>query len=153
MRRTLLLVVLVTFLSMPGMTASSAAAVGEVTITADQPFGSDGTFTATGGPICTSGTTTESPVRITEGRRSAALTFHLDKSFVCDDGSGSFTVQISARVQPCDANDYGAWAITRGTGSYTDLRGAGSLIGSYYPTDSCDAEGVVDVFSGRLTVR
>ena len=152
MRRTLLLIVLVTFLSMPGM-AGSSAAVGEVTITADQPFGAAGTFTATGGPICASGTTTESPVRITEGRRSRALTFHLDKSFVCDDGSGSFTVLISARVQPCDANDYGSWAVTRGTGSYTDLRGAGTLVGSYYPTDACDAEGVVDVFSGRLTVR
>jgi hypothetical protein len=56
-------------------------------------------------------------------------------------------------VQPCDPTDAGTWAVVGGTGRYSGLRGAGTLVGDYYPTDVCDAVGVVDHLSGSYLLR
>ena len=153
MRRMPVLLLFTAVLALMGTGPIAAAETGDVTITADAPFGGPGIFTATGDLVCPSGTTSESPVQVTGGNQARALTFHLDKTFICGDGSGSFTLRINAHVQPCDAHDYGGWAVVAGSGAYAGLRGAGTLVGTYYPTDACDAEGIVDVFSGRLTAR
>ena len=150
MLRNIVIVLALLLLTAAPVSADTARGSEAVTFASDTSFGRVGTFTASGGTLCAAGTTSDGPVRVTEGRRSAALTFHLERTFICDDGSGTWTVRIQAHVQPCDENDYGSWVVTGGTGAYTALRGAGQLIGTYYPGDACNAEGIVDEFSGRM---
>ena len=134
--------------------APAAAAAVPVEVVVDVPFdGSPGSFTATGPGLCAGGTYTDSAIRTTGANgRARTLTFHLDRTFTCSDGSGSFTVRISAHWQPCDATNSGTWVVLRGDGDYTDLHAAGQLVGSYVGADTCDPEGVVDVLSGRGTL-
>ncbi len=79
------------------------------------------------------------------------FTFHLERTFVCADGSGSFTVRLNARWHPCDTTNSGTWVVLRGTGAYADLSGAGRLTGTYSGADPCDPSGVQDVLTGRTT--
>jgi hypothetical protein len=109
-----------------------------------------GTFTAEGGVVCGSGTTDDDVV-VRGGRRT--VTFHVRKTFTCADGSGTFVVQIQARLQPCDATNSGNWVFVDGTGAYEGLRGAGSLVGTYAPGDSCTADRVDDHLVGSMILR
>jgi hypothetical protein len=129
----------------------SAASATPVTIDARASFDSPvGTFTASGASFCESGTTSTSPGRVVGS--NTAITFHLTTTLTCADGSGSVTLRIQARVQPCDATDAGAWVVAGGTGEYERLRGAGTLVGTYFPGDVCGSEGIVDHFTGHLAL-
>jgi hypothetical protein len=78
------------------------------------------------------------------------LNFKNLKTFTCADGSGTFTLRINAQVMPCSSTDRGVWSVAGGTGAYERLRGAGTLVGSYFPNDACDAEGIDDHLTGTL---
>lgn len=106
-----------------------------------------GTFTADSDLLCASGTTSDSTLVAGNGR---TITFHNLKTFECADGTGSFTLRLEARVQPCDATTSGTWNVAGGTGDYANLRGAGTLVGTYFPTDACDAIGIDDHLTGQL---
>ena len=154
MRRTLVLGIPCVLLSI--MTAplpAQAAAAAPVSIDVVSPFDGLTTFTASGGSLCASGTATVVEFRGTGSDHAAAFTFHLVRTFTCADGSGTFSLRIQAAVQPCDPTDAGAWVVVGGTGRYAGLRGAGTLVGDYYPTDACDAVGVVDHLSGMMVAR
>ena len=154
MRRTLLLGGSCLLLSiMTSTLPAHAGAAAPVSIDADSTFGGSSTFTASGGGLCASGTVSDAGFRGTGSDHAAALTFHLVKTFTCADGSGSFSLRVQASVQPCDPTDAGAWAVAGGTGRYAGLRGAGTLVGDYYPTNACDAVGVVDHLSGIMVTR
>jgi len=153
MRRSLLLGIPCVLFSIMTPLPALAGAAEPVSIVSDSSFAGSSTFTASGGGLCASGTASDDGARITGADRAAALTFHLVKTFTCADGSGSFSLQIQARVQPCDPSDAGTWAVVGGTGRYAGLRGAGTLVGDYYPTDACDAVGVVDHLSGMMVAR
>ena len=151
--RTVLVVPLAAVLS--AAAAAPASAAEPVGVVVDVPFdGSPGSFTAEGAGLCAGGTYTDSDIRTTaEGRgRERTLTFHLDRTFTCADGSGSFTVRISAHWHPCDATNAGTWVVLRGDGDYSDLHAAGQLVGNYVGAENCELEGVVDVLSGRATL-
>ncbi len=105
-----------------------------------------GTFTARG-PVCGSGITSDVVVVTSRGRR---LFFDVRKTFTCADGSGTFTFHILATVRPCDPLDHGIWTVVGGTGRYDDLRGAGTDVGRYFPGDSCNADGIDDIFTGVM---
>ena len=155
MRRTSAVLVVPLAAAVSAVAAAPAAAAEPVEVVVDVPFdGSPGSFTADGAGLCAGGTYTDSDIRTTgAGRgRERTLTFHLDRTFTCSDGSGSFTVRISAHWQPCDATNAGTWVVLRGNGDYADLHGAGQLVGSYVGAENCELEGVVDVLSGRATL-
>ena len=136
-----------------GAVPASAASSSPVLIEAPTPFGGDGTFTATGDAVCSSGTTSEVSSFGTGSDRSRAFTFHVVKTFACDDGSGTVTVRLDAVVRPCSPTDLGSWVVVGGTEQYAGLRGAGTLVGTYFPGDACSAEGVVDRLSGMMVTR
>jgi hypothetical protein len=124
----------------------------QLSIDAQSRFdGPNGTFTAQGAGLCESGTTTADGVSVSvDGRR---LVFDVRTTFTCADGSGTWAVHIVATVEPCDAFDYGTWDVTGGTGAYRRLRATGQLVGTYMlgsstPSDSCNADGIVDHYRG-----
>jgi hypothetical protein len=135
--------------ALPG-TASAAAVAVEATIDVHSDFSNPaGTFTADSPVLCEEGTTSDQ-TRITGSDR--VLNFKNIKTFTCADGSGTFTLRINAQVMPCDNTDRGAWSVIGGTGVYEGLRGAGTLVGTYFPNDACDAEGIDDHLTGRLVL-
>jgi len=132
--------------ALPALAAASAPVEAIIDVHQDftQPTG---TFTAESELLCESGTTSDL-VRVTGNEVN--LNFHVLKTFTCADGSGTFTLRLQAHVMPCAANDWGSWSVAGGTGDYENLRGAGTVIGTYSPTNACDAEAIDDHFEGRL---
>ena len=133
----------------PGQATASSADT-RVSIVATENFvAGTGTFEATGGGLCSAGTTSQPDgVTITEHRRT--LTFQLDKVFTCSDGSGTFTLQLRAWYLPCAPSNRGVWSIIGGTGDYASLRGSGQLVGTYFPA-ACEDGGVEDVYTGHAS--
>ena len=132
------------------LTAPIAAAVTAESTTIDVRSnfdGSPGTFTTDSDLVCASGTTTDSTII---AGREVVLTFHNLKTFICADGTGSFTLRIQARVRPCESTTTGVWSVAWGAGRYEDLRGSGSLVGTYFPSDACSAVGIDDHLTGQL---
>ncbi len=72
-------------------------------------------------------------------------TFHLIKTLTCDDGSGTFQILVNASTAPSSPGTLGGFSVVGGTGDYTGLRGAGSLVGTN------TSSGIIDVYMGRLT--
>ena len=44
----------------------------------------------------------------------------------------------------------GVWHVTGGTGAYSNLQGDGTLVGTYFPGDGCNATGIVDHYDGVM---
>ena len=129
------------------LSVSASEASRRVTVDVHSAFDSPtGTFTARG-PICGSGITSDVVIVTSKGSR---LFFDDRKTFTCADNSGTFTFHILATVRPCDPLDHGIWMVVGGTGRYEDLRGAGADIGRYFPGDSCNANGIDDIFIGVM---
>jgi hypothetical protein len=126
------------------------AAASDATIEVHQPFDQpEGTFTADSDVLCASGTTSD-VVRLTGN--GSVINIRDIKTFTCADGSGTFTLKIQAQVRPCETTDQGAWTVIGGTGDYEQLRGAGTLVGTYFPNNACDAEGINDRLTGKLVL-
>jgi len=64
------------------------------------------------------------------------------KTLVCDDGSGSFTIEVNAATVFGTPNDQGGWAVLGGTDDYATLSGGGNLVGTYVP------DGIIDLYTG-----
>ena len=92
---------------------AAAANTSTVTIVAQESFGEVGSFRAVGGSLCATGST-DSPGGTTVTERRRTLTFDLEKTFTCADGSGTFTVEIRAWYLPCRPPDRGVWTVVRG---------------------------------------
>jgi hypothetical protein len=122
--------------------AAPASAATKTVITLDSV--ATETFTATGGVVCGSGTATTDFDHFGGSGHSAAGSFHLTKTLVCDDGSGSFTIVVNAATVFGSPGDQGGWAVLSGTGQYATLSGGGKLVGTYVP------DGIIDVYSGSL---
>jgi Na+/melibiose symporter-like transporter len=131
------------------LTATLAAAApvpAVIDVTAE--FAQPGVFVAVSDALCESGTTTDVATASTAG---PVTTFDDLKTFTCQDGSGTFTLHIVARVIGCAATDSGTWKVVGGTGDYESLKGQGQLTGTYFGgTSSCDAVGIVDHLTGKL---
>ena len=127
-------------------TASAAPAVTVITI--DVNFITGETFTATGGVVCDSGVAVTDPVSVAGGGRQGrgVFSFHLIKTLTCDDGSGSFMILVDAATAPRSPGTLGGFAVVGGIGDYSDLRGAGSLVGT-----SLSETEIMDVYTGRLS--
>jgi hypothetical protein len=119
---------------------TTLAASGSTTITLNS-FATE-TFTATGGVVCPSGTATTDFHKF--GGGPVAGSFHLTKTLVCTDGSGSFTIVVNAATVFGSPDDQGGWAVLSGTGAYATLHGGGNVVGTYV------ADGIIDVYTGSL---
>jgi hypothetical protein len=103
-----------------------------------------GTFTASGGAICASGTTSDVVDAFQHG---TILAFHDLKTFTCADGSGTFTLDVWAATKVGAPIDIGVWSVVSGTDAYELLRGRGTLIGTYIP------DGIDDHLVGVTRLR
>ena len=121
-----------------------AAGATAVEIEVTGVFGGPETFTTTGGVLCPSGTATTEISHFGGSDHSAAGSFHGEKTLVCADGSGTFTITFDAATVYGSPQDQGGWHVVGGTGAYETLRGGGNLVGTYIP------DGIVDHFTGRV---
>ncbi len=131
--------------------AAAAATVAPVTIDIHGAFSDEhGSFVADSPYLCAGGTTSDF-VRFV-GHGSVVLIKDV-KTFDCADGSGSFTLRAQAKVRGCEATDSFNWVVAGGTGAYASLHGAGKGIGTYFPPNACEAEGIDDHLTGMLVLH
>jgi hypothetical protein len=120
-------------------TASPSATAGspqDVTITSLMVIAANGPNTGTfdargdagaGGLICQRGTVAD---LVTIDRQAFAsgrlLDFTVPKRFTCDDGSGTFVVELVVHIDPVLRTETFTWRVLRGTAAYIRLQGAGT---------------------------
>jgi hypothetical protein len=126
------------------LAAPASSMAGSMTVITLDSFESGETFTATGGVVCPDGTATTDFKNFGGSPNSHAGSFHLTKTLVCTDGSGSFTIVVNAATVFGSPGDQGGWAVLDGTGDYATLSGGGQIRGTYVP------EGIVDTYTGAL---
>jgi hypothetical protein len=131
-----------------GVVPAAAAPPQSTTFTVVERFDSPaGVFTSDGSVVCASGTTTNDTFA-TGFQSDRGVIFHVRKTITCNDGSGSFTLQLQAR-SGFNVGDmtFGPWVVLEGTGDYEDLRGRGTVTGTFIPG------GVSDAYAGWLAFR
>ena len=102
-----------------------------------------GTFDTVRGPICTSGTVADTRlVWMVGGPDANPYVLTVNKTFTCDDGSGTFFARLLVRGN--GGVETFTWVILGGTGTYHGLLGLGS--GSTVPTEG----GVTNTYTGYL---
>jgi len=138
-------------LDQPGGAAAVASA--RAFITADMTLPDDpsgtipGEFQARGaavhrGLLCPSGTV----LGARNGDGGPLFDFTVAYTFTCDDGSGTFGIDLSVRLfKP--RRTFFIWSVTDGTGDYTGLLGGGFGIGRPSPLGS---DVVRDWYMGRI---
>jgi hypothetical protein len=146
MRRTTLVVTILA--TVVGVPPAVAAPPQTQTFTVVEQFEPEsGEFTSDGSVVCASGTTSNNTFG--SGFQSdRGVIFHVRKTITCDDGSGTFILQLQARLG-FNVGDmtFGPWVVLSGTGDYANLRGAGTVTGTQ--TEG----GVTDVYVGWLALR
>jgi hypothetical protein len=104
-----------------------------------------GTFDTGRGPTCTSGTVADTRlVWIVGGPDVNPYVLTVNKTFTCDDGSGTFFARLLVRGN--GGVETFTWVILGGTGRYHDLFGLGS--GSTVPFKG--GGGVTNTYTGYL---
>jgi hypothetical protein len=119
-----------------------------LTISGQTTFGSPGAFqTSPGSGLCATGTTSDSNIGqlfSTGGQSGRHIIFHDQKTFTCDDGSGTFTMNLQVMLVFGNPADSFSWRIISGTGAYTNLHGTGSGVGLEF------ANSVDDSYTGSV---
>jgi hypothetical protein len=145
MRRTTLLVaILATAL---GGIPAVAAPPQTTTFTVVEQFEPEsGVFTSDGSVVCASGTTSNDTFG-SGFQSNRGVIFHVRKTITCDDGSGTFVLQLQARAG-FNVGDmtFGPWVVLSGTGDYANLQGRGTVTGTAL------AGGVSDLYVGWLAL-
>jgi hypothetical protein len=104
-----------------------------------------GTFTASGSRlICRSGDVIDTRLVLLKGSFETDFVLTVDKTFTCDDGSGTFFARLLVRMS--GGVETFVWVILGGTGRYHDLFGLGS--GTTVPFDG--GGGVTNTYLGYL---
>jgi hypothetical protein len=153
--RTHRIVLIVSAISMGAvMPAASASATTPSAVHFDVPttFGAVNRFTASGaavdnGLICSRGDVIDVIGKASGFQSGLGGNFLVVKEFVCDDGSGSFTVKLQVRLDFRAGTDTFSWVILGGTSDYADLHGRGSGVG----VDGAE-NFVRDVYDGAVHV-
>ena len=158
MKKTIVLLLIFALLSLtlPVVTAA-ASSPEDVTIVSpmvlppvlppgEAPYG---TFEASGpavdaGVICPSGDVYDTGARVVSGENKKFTNLFVHKLFVCDDGSGTFEMDLIVRLIPGSTVN---WRITSGGGEYVRLHGTGKL------TSQALSEGhLIDTYIGGLHI-
>ena len=146
MRRTTLMVAILA--AALGVLPAAAAPPQTQTFTVVEQFEPEsGVFTSDGSVVCPSGTTSNNTFG--SGFQSdRGVIFHVRKTITCDDGTGTFILQLQARLG-FNVGDmtFGPWVVLSGTGRYENLHGAGTVTGTQ--TEG----GVSDTYVGWLALR
>jgi hypothetical protein len=137
-----LVLVLVLLVALAATAGASSRTPVTLTVTT-LVIGGTGTFVADG-VVCPDGTTSD--VAFTTGGGNVAI-YHSDKTFVCADGSGTFTIQLTASRYAGVPGTTGTWKVATGTGAYESLKGSGKLVGTDLP-----GGGITDVFTGKVSL-
>ena len=126
-----------------------AAPATESTITIDVEFAGPESFTATGGAVCPSGTSsTDGSASFGGSKNRGRFTFHVVKTLTCDGDAGAFKLLVDVAQNPDGSGTKGGFAVGEGTGSMAGIHGGGEVVGTNYP----DGTGITDVYTGRLTI-
>lgn len=75
------------------------------------------------------------------------MRFKLDKTFTCDDRSGTFTLRLDVERDSLTGQTTATWDVTGGTLAYTSLHGHGSLKG----IPNANQTLLIDHYTGTLT--
>jgi len=139
----------IALLAVTGLPALAAPPL-DVSIIAEEtiPASTGGTFLASGGAvatglICPAGTTSNV---VGPAHGTTVVTFRVDKTFTCTDGSGTFTARMNVRLDPVTGETEASWRVVTGSGSYALLRGTGKLIG----VPIVVGISITDYYTGRL---
>jgi len=128
-----------------GAAPAVAQATGTVFRVVEIFDGSPGVFTSDGSVVCPSGKTSNVTSRTEFG--GGRTLFNVQKTVTCNDGSGTFVLQIYAFSGFAGDGTFGPWFVRSGTGDYANLRGNGRVVGTPIPN------GISDVYTGRLSLR
>jgi hypothetical protein len=104
-----------------------------------------GTFTATG-PICPSGTIQELGGLFVGWQSDRLARIGVRHEFTCADGSGSFVLQLTVRLNFEDGTTDFRWSVLSGSGDYAKLHGTGTGTGAPI------AGGIVDTYTGEMHI-
>jgi hypothetical protein len=107
----------------------------------------EGAFTATGRSLCPAGQASTPFAAVSQTYPDGSLDLVVVKKFTCNDGSGTFEMTIHVQlkfVSPGTFENNFRWLISRGTGSYEDLEGFGTGVGT-----ARDGE-LIDIYTGRI---
>ena len=96
-----------------------------------EAFTAIGAFCATGSAETTSAYATGRPV------------FHVDKTFTCEDGSGTMSISLNAAATSTGTS--GGWTVKGGTGAWAGVSGGGQITGVNTPT------GIQDTYTGSIS--
>jgi hypothetical protein len=142
-RATLIVAILAAGLGVP----AAAAPPQSTTFTVVEQFDlGTGVFASDGSVVCASGTTSNDTFGSGFQSDRGGI-FHVRKTITCNDGSGTFTLLIQARVGINVGNmAYGPWVVLSGTGDYADLHGRGIVTGTPVPG------GISDLYVGWLAL-
>ena len=149
----LMIVFLFTNLS-PVAAASHPLDVNIVVNTYLLSSGNSGSFAASGaavdaGLICPTGTATDIYNRGQGWESNRGANYFVLKQFACDDGSGTFTLQLEARVVYPD-KDTANWNVKSGTGPYAGLKGTGKDVGEFHFDLNGNPNYITDNISGKM---
>ncbi len=129
--------------------AAAASTPQDVTIVSDMSALPNGTFEATGpaveaGILCPAGTVHDESVSAVGGQSPVSILF-VHKHFECNDGSGSFEMDLNVRI--ASSGTLGRWLVVSGSGDYERLHGEGAVYATYTDT------GLYDTYTGKLDVH
>jgi hypothetical protein len=130
-----------------GVLPALAAPPQTTTFTVMEQFEPEsGVFTSDGSVVCASGTTSNNTFG-SGFQSNRGVIFHVRKTITCDDGSGTFILQLQARAG-FNVGDmtFGPWVVLSGTGDYANLHGSGTVTGTALPG------GVSDLYVGWLAL-
>lgn len=118
-------------------------------------LGAPGPFVASGaavdeGIVCETGEVVDLSGKVT-GNSPTGFNYQGIKQFVCDDGSGEFSVNLQARIDFRKGVTFN-WNVLSGTGDYGDLHGAGGGFG--LPGVPCGDPDlcILDVYEGGMHI-
>ena len=129
---------------------AAASSPVNVKITSAMVFlGDTGTFEASGpaveaGLICPEGNVYDTKYRSAGDQSNQFINLFVHKLFVCNDGSGSFEMDLNVRIfTPPETT--GTWRVVEGEGPYARLHGNGKLTAHREDEDT-----VIDLYTGCL---
>jgi hypothetical protein len=109
----------------------------------------NGDFTANpAGPICSAGTVTNLVTLFVGFQSNRAAQIIVRHQFTCGDGSGSFVLQLTVRLDFQTGATTFTWSVLSGTGEYVKLHGSGTGSGTPLPGGT----GVVDTYTGGMHI-
>jgi hypothetical protein len=142
--RLLGLLVLAATLALATNTASAGPAQPPTPFKISITSPPEGRFTATGHGVCPSGHVSTPFAAVARSFPDGSLDLDVNKTFVCEDGSGSFDMLLFVRLTMVNGqftNDF-RWMITNGTGAYEDLSGVGT-------GEGITVDQALDLYTGR----